>query len=107
MQSICATGLRECLIMQMILLPTSLVLGLGVFGFVDVTLGNMETAGPSPSETACKLDAPLPCILCAEELPFRGVVFFRVFGDFKEILKFSVWRPLANCIKGPCCGQAI
>jgi len=93
---------------------TSCVLGLGVFGFVDVTLESIETAGPSPRAAAfsCAMllaeDEPFPKPGSAgpPKLRLGGVLFLRVFGDFNEILKFSdVCRPFANGKSGPCCWQ--
>lgn len=73
------------------------MLGLGVFGFVDVTFESMETAGPRPSAAAfnCAIvlaeGDPLfkPGNAGPPMLRLGGVLFFRVFGDFNEILKFS------------------
>lgn len=90
------------------------MLGLGVFGFVDVTLESMETAGPRPRAAAlsCAIvlaaDEPLfkPGSAGPPRLRLGGVLFFKVFGDFNEILKFSdVWRPFAKGKSGPCCWQ--
>lgn len=101
---------------------TSCVLGLGVFGFVDVTFESKDTAGPSAATAAAAfICAKLRLLLLLDELdePFPtpgtewpppalprlgGVLFFRVFGDFNEILKFSdVCRPLPKGNSGPCC----
>lgn len=101
---------------------TSCVLGLGVFGFVDVTFESKDTAGPSAATAAAaficaklrllllldELDEPLPPpgpVRPPPTLPrLGGVLFFRVFGDFNEILKFSdVCRPLPKGNIGPCC----
>lgn len=100
---------------------TSCVLGLGVFGFVEVTFESIDTAGPSPRAAAFSCAILLLLLLLDEpEEPFPrpgsdgppppilprlgGVLFLRVFGDFSEILKFSdVCRPFANGSNGPCC----
>lgn len=99
------------------------MLGLGVFGFVDVTFESKDTAGPSAATAAAaficaklrlllllldELDEPLPTPGTVRPPPILprlgGVLFFRVFGDFNEILKFSdVCRPLPKGNSGPCC----
>jgi len=88
--------------------PTSWVLGLGVFGFVEVTFERIETAGPNPRAAAFSwaLEEPFPRPGWPAPPPPRlgGVLFLSVFGDFSEILKFSdVWRPFAKGKRGPCC----
>lgn len=100
---------------------TSCVLGLGVFGFVEVTFESIDTDGPSPRAAAFSWAILLLLLLLDEpDEPFPspgsdgppppilprlgGVLFLRVFGDFNEILKFSdVCRPFANGSNGPCC----
>jgi len=88
--------------------PTSWVLGLGVFGFVEVTLESIETAGPNPRAAAFSwaLEEPFPWPWWPAPPPPRlgGVLFLSVLGDLSEILKFSdVWRPFAKGKRGPCC----